>query len=412
MTPSSPPGILSRALRFLSSLQLTVGLLAVAMVLIFFATIDQANLGINEVVRIYFRQWISYYDLRLGGGWDETLKAVIPPKPVFRLWMPGGYLIGTVFLINLVAAHSTRFKLSWKKSGITVIHAGIVLVLLGELFTGLTSRETLMTIDEGATVNYSVSNRRAEIAFVDRSNPQREKHIVIPQSRVEPGAQLSPPELPFRVEVVEFYPNARLAASQEDASGEGWKTVQADRGAGVGLRVQPTERAKQMNEIDLPFALIRLHEGSQLLGTWAVSLQMDILNIEQRVPGGGKSWDLTFRGERSYKPFSLTLRDFQHNKYPGTEIAKDFSSFVTLTEKGLEGGRDFRIWMNHPLRHGGYTFYQHQFQNADQTTVLQVVKNPSWLIPYIACTMVFVGLAMQFGLSLHTHVTKKRAKTA
>ena len=68
--------------------------------------------------------------------------------------------------------------------------------------------------------------------------------------------------------------------------------------------------------------------------------------------------------------------------------------------------------MNHPLRHGGFTFYQSSFKNNDSTTVLQVVRNPSWLIPYIACTMVFLGLALQFGLSLHQHMSKRATKSA
>ena len=396
----------------LSSLKLTVWLLALALVLVFFATIDQVHLGIHEVVKIYFRQWFAYYDIRTGGGWDAVSKSVITPEPVFRLWMPGGYLIGTVFLINLVAAHALRFKLSWKKSGIVLVHLGIILVLLGELFTGLTARETQMTIDEGQTVNFSEDSRRCELALVDRSNPQREKHVVIAEDRLEPGSQFSPPDLPFRIEVVAYHPNVRLAPAGQQPAGNGWVPVPADQGVGRGLLMAPLDRAKQMNDSDMPLVIVRLHDGTRSLGTWAAGRQLDLLGMVQSIPSSTGNWQLALRSERSYKPFSLTLRDFQHNKYAGTQIAKDFSSFVTLTEKGLENGRDFRIWMNHPLRHGGFTFYQSSFKNNDSTTVLQVVRNPSWLIPYIACTMVFLGLALQFGLSLHQHMSKRATKSA
>ena len=40
--------------------------------------------------------------------------------------------------------------------------------------------------------------------------------------------------------------------------------------------------------------------------------------------------------------------------------------------------------MNNPLRHGGYTFYQSGFKNDDRTTILQVVRNPGWQLPYFA----------------------------
>lgn len=403
MATTPPPSWRSLLAPF-ASLKLTVWLLAFALGLVFFATIDQVHLGIHEVVQIYFRQWIAYYDFRTGGGWDDVAKAVIPPKPAFRLWMPGGYMLGTVLLLNLIAAHAVRFKLSWKKSGIVVVHLGIVLILLGELFTGLTARETQMTIDEGQTVNFSEDKRRCELAIVDLSNPQREKHVVIREDRLKPGSQFTTPDLPFRIEVIAYFPNARLAQSGQQPAGDTWVPVPADQGLGSRLMMMPVDRATQADEVDFPLAVVRLYDGTRTLGSWAVSRQID---MAQPIPGHAGNWQISLRTERSYKPFCLTLRDFQHNKYPGTNIAKDFSSYLTLTEKGVESGRDFRIWMNHPLRHGGYTFYQGSFMNNDATTILQVVRNPSWLIPYIACTMVFLGLALQFGLSLHQHMSKR-----
>lgn len=404
---------LQRLLRILGDLRITVVLLSLAMGLVFFATIDQVHLGLNEVVQIYFRQWISWYDIRIGGKWDDVLGAVVPPEPVFRLWLPGGYLLGTVFLVNLLAAHATRFKATWRKAGITLIHAGIVLILLGELFTGLTSRESHMTINEGQTVNHSVVKNSHELALVDRSDPTREKHIVIPEHLLKPGAVISPPESPFRIEVIDYYENAMLATTMDQTIGGGWATVAADRGEGPRLKVRPMERAREMGKANLPYTLVRITEGERNQGTWALSALLDLNHIEQRLlDSTGRDWSISLRGTRVYKPFSLTLRDFQHNKYPGTQIARDFSSFVTLTEPELREGRDFRIWMNHPLRHGGFTFYQADFKNNDTTTVLQVVENPSWLIPYIACVIVSIGLAMQFGMSLHQHLGKRRRPAA
>jgi hypothetical protein len=65
--------------------------------------------------------------------------------------------------------------------------------------------------------------------------------------------------------------------------------------------------------------------------------------------------------------------------------------------------------MNNPLRYAGLTFYQASFENNDRTTILQVVRNPSWLLPYIACGLMTVGLLLQFGIHLVGFVTKRRA---
>jgi hypothetical protein len=61
------------------------------------------------------------------------------------------------------------------------------------------------------------------------------------------------------------------------------------------------------------------------------------------------------------------------------------------------------------LRYRGDTFYQASYKPDESGTVLQVVKNPSWLIPYISCILVTLGLLLQFGFSLSRSL-KRRAK--
>jgi hypothetical protein len=65
--------------------------------------------------------------------------------------------------------------------------------------------------------------------------------------------------------------------------------------------------------------------------------------------------------------------------------------------------------MNNPLRYAGLTFYQASFEpdNPD-VTILQVVRNPSWLIPYVACGLMTFGLLWQFGIHLIGFVGKRR----
>ncbi len=89
--------------------------------------------------------------------------------------LPGGYLLGVVLLINLIAAHATRFQLSKKKAGIICLHLGVILLLIGQLLTGLYARETQMRIDEGQTLAYSeaAARSRAGRARCDQSGLQR-----------------------------------------------------------------------------------------------------------------------------------------------------------------------------------------------------------------------------------------------
>jgi hypothetical protein len=68
------------------------------------------------------------------------------------------------------------------------------------------------------------------------------------------------------------------------------------------------------------------------------------------------------------------------------------------------------IYMNEPLRYQGETFYQSSFLPGDKGTILQVVRNPGWLMPYIACTMVSLGMIFHFGLHLIGFLRRRAAQ--
>jgi hypothetical protein len=105
----------------------------------------------------------------------------------------------------------------------------------------------------------------------------------------------------------------------------------------------------------------------------------------------------------------MTLRKFTHERYAGTDIPKNFASQVTLTDPEGSTSRDALIYMNHPLRYGGETYYQAGFQKDDSATILQVVRNPSFLAPYVACVIVAIGLLVQFGYHLFGFARKRIA---
>jgi hypothetical protein len=55
-------------------------------------------------------------------------------------------------------------------------------------------------------------------------------------------------------------------------------------------------------------------------------------------------------------PFSLRLLEFKHDKYPGTDIPKNFSSRVRLQRPDTGEDREVLIFMNNPLRYAGSRF--------------------------------------------------------
>jgi hypothetical protein len=372
--------------KFFVSLKLTVALLALSALLVFLATIDQVHLGIWAVQEKWFRSLIVLHEIK---GF---------PVPIF----PGGYFIGGLLLINLVAAHAKRFSFTWKKAGIQLVHFGLILLLLGELFTGLFQEEYQMRLDEGQTKNYSESWRYNELAIVDVTSPAEDVVTVIPEKRLARAARpdtdaLQIPALPFRIAVRAYYPNAALAMKEQ--APPMLKPVEnpANRGLGPRLLLAPLPMTYKQDQRNLPAVLVELLGAEGSLGTYLLSTML----IEpERVSYAGREWALSLRFQRAYKPYSLTLLDFTHDRYAGTEIPKNFSSRVRLATPDGVNDREVLIFMNNPLRHDGMVFYQAGFDNNDKTTVLQVVRNPSWVIPYLSCLLMAVGLFWQFGWHL------------
>src|SRR3954447_9449438 len=381
--------MLRRLVNLITSLKLTIVCLAAAMVLIFAGTISQVNLGIWEAQQRYFQSLFVWWPPE-GNGFRI---------PIF----PGGHLIGGVLLINLIAAHAKRFQWNWRKLGIHLTHAGLIIMLAGGLFTDLFSVESHMRLNWGDTKNYSEDPRRMELAVIDTSDAEFDQVTTIPEAVLRRGGTIEHKSLPFRIAVRNFYQNSRLKRAS-DAANENKPIANQGRGAQVVLESVP--RATGVNDRDVVTAAVEIMAPERSLGTWLVS---DALGAPQTFSAGGRTWQLAMRPARYYKPYSVTLQKFTHEKYAGTEIPKNFASKVTLTDQERSVNRNVLIYMNHPLRYRGETYYQAGFERDDRTSILQVVRNPSFLAHYIACIVVGIGLLVQFGSHLVGFSRRRRA---
>jgi len=377
----------------ITSLKLTIVCLAAAMALIFAGTLAQVHLGIHEAQQRYFQSWLVWWPAE-GNGIRI---------PIF----PGGHLIGMVLLVNLIAAHVKRFRWTWKKFGIHLTHAGLIIMLAGGLFTDLFAVESHMRLSRGDTKNYSEDQRHMELAVIDTTDNDLDNVTAIPESVLKTKRTIDHWSLPFRILVRNFYQNSRLKMLNQAGS-----NVQpiANRGPGAMIAVEPAPPSTAQDERDVPAAAIEiLPKDGGSLGTWLVS---DALGAPQTFSCGGRTWMLAMRTARYYKPYSVKLQKFTHEKYAGTEIPKNFASKVTLIDPERNVNRDVLIYMNHPFRYRGETFYQAGFQQDDSATILQVVHNPSFLAPYVACIVVAAGLLVQFGFHLVGFARQRRRATA
>lgn len=403
-----------RVIKALSSLQLTVALFTLSMLLVFFGTLAQVDKGIWTVVDEYFRSWVVWVPFQLiaSFGWKFFEFPAAGTQWGGSFPLPGGWLIGGVMLANLIAAHLTRFKLSWRRSGIILIHFGVILMMIGELVTGLYAVESRMVLQIGEKTNFIDHSRRVELAFI---STETGRTVTVPQGMLTSGATITSSELPVDVEVVEFLKNTDLhpAAGGDDLDG----VVRVD---GIRYKVVPSSEQSGVKSEREDAAAVRvkiLKKGTQdvlaerMLSLWQYPNYSgrQYLAIPVEVLADGKPVRVMLRNERIQKPYSIELEGFEHKQYAGTSVAKDFASTVRLSDPETGDERQVRIWMNHPLRHRGETFYQHQTVLGDSGTVLQVVKNPGWLMPYVSCIIVTVGMIIHFMINLQRFSRRRAA---
>lgn len=378
---------IKRLISFLASLKLTVVLLGFSLVLIFVMTLAQVKLGLFLAQKLYLNQWFVWINF---GGIS---------LPVF----PAGKLVGWGLLINLITAHFRRFHWSKSKLGIWLTHFGLIVLLIGGGVTGYFAKESQLIIREGQTLNYTENFQQMELVIIDVNDPKMDTVIRYSQNQLHTGQLLNPPHVPFKLKVNRLYPNSTFQKDPLDDS------VLLVRELPVETRMDRLNIVTADLDIQyttVPSANVLPTQASLVTENRVISNGFkapEILHIE------GKTYVLSIRPSRYYTPFSITLRKFTHEVYPGTQKPQFFSSDVTV--RYPEGGtQDFLIYMNHPLRLDGRTYYQASFGEGGQISILQVVQNPAWLIPYIACVIVSIGLLLHFGMQLVGFLSKKKGK--
>jgi len=205
-------------------------------------------------------------------------------------WFPSGYLVGGLLLMNLIAAHLARFKFTWKKAGILVLHSGVILLLLGQLFTSLFQVESQMRLDQGETKNYSLSYYHNELALIDTSAPDFDQVISIPDSQLYKGHKIGLPVDSLEVGIDEYFTNSALFPPDKIPSSN---SPHLPIGP-MAVSVQ-TERTYKENERNMPTAAVSVWQGGRHVGSWSLAAGFPRPVSFQ---AGGKNYQIVLRPKR------------------------------------------------------------------------------------------------------------------
>ena len=107
----------------------------------------------------------------------------------------------------------------------------------------------------------------------------------------------------------------------------------------------------------------------------------------------GLTYEMEYGARRMKVPFSIECRDFQLDKYPGSDMASSFASEVTIIDEENNLRKEQRIFMNNVLDYGGYRFFQSSYDPDEKGTRLSV--NHDWWgtnITYLGYLIMAIGM--------------------
>jgi ABC-type transport system involved in cytochrome c biogenesis permease subunit len=360
---------------------------------------------------------IFLVDFFAGWVWLAGEDGMLKPEGMRILWD----LIKCMFAaVVLLIGSMMLFK---RRAGIVVIHAGLLLMMAGEVLVSFMAVETRMQFVEGQVTNFGVDIREAELAFVAPVGDEQEKTVVIPASLLREDETITDDRLPFDVHVKQYMVNTQVNDDNElhtlSQAGPDYENL-ATKGVGFDkqlIAIEADEYAgADTSRVDVASTYVTLidKESEQPIGTYLFSVGMQ---GEDQINVGGSTVTALLRFKHVYKDYIVRLDDTYRKNYQGTgELDKgtvrDYASQIKVVNSRTQETRDkVKIWMNNPFRYAGDTFYQSDHRYAKDKTgalikdkkgdpieisTLSVVSNVGWMIPYAACVIVGVGLLAHF----------------
>lgn len=373
-------------IKLFNSIKLSVYCLILLFILVLITTLYQINHGIYYSVETFISSW--FITITLPGFLTKNT------FPIF----PGGMLVSTILLINLIVVHFKRFRFSLNKLGIWLTHFSVIVLIIGSGVTHYFAEESLLLIHEGKTQNYSTDSRYFELVFI---NPEPKSHDMVyslSSKHFKNNFFVSIPELSLSYKILKYYQHAKVTLADKVVDNS------YEDGLGKFAKIQGLKPITSDDYKNVPTIILSIKDESN--GKDYKRLLSGSIDSFQKIRIADKDILVYLREKRHYLPFSIRLNKFIFDRYLGTNVPKNFESQITV-QPNTAFSQNVSISMNKPFRSSGYTFFQASFTEDEKGTVLQVVKNFGWTIPYISFLLMTIGLIIQFIISF-IHFFNKR----
>ena len=249
-------------------------------------------------------------------------------------WFEVLLLLFTVNLLGSIIINKTYKK---KKLTIFLFHFSFFIILAGAAVTRYVSYEGTMHLREGESSNWFYSS---------------DKYIY---GTVKSGDEYS--KFSFKVNLVPGK-NNRFKKSFQFTDNK--------------YTLKLTEYRTKTEDKETPGILtFKISDGSSTKDIYVFEKN----NRNQDTPSfsfGSVHLTLSY-GHRMIKlPFILHLKNFQLERYPGSQSPSSYASEVILRDKEENLNMPYRIYMNHTLKYKGFKFFQSSYDSDEKGTILSV----------------------------------------
>ena len=356
---------------FFCSYLLSIILLSILIVLVYLGTLAQTEMGIYEVQKMFFDSIFFMYPI--------TESISVP--------LPGGYLILSILVVNIICGGIIRLKYGKRTLGILIIHIGVIYLLLAGLVSFHFAQHGFVRLNEGESADYFESWTDWDLQITEFSEEEKVSYRV-PINNSVSGREFNDESLPFTIKFLRYAKNATITQSSSSHSVDGFS-----------IKMEPVEQDAARN---VPAVKIEIDNKRAIV--WGRSLLPFVIEKDS------KEYQFKVIRKREKLPFELTLQKFTMELHPNTDQASFYESNVKVN-----GTSEVLIQMNEPLRLYGVAVFQSSYEkhqtanNILYTSVFSTVVNPSDQWPLYACIILSIGLLLHFIPMLIKYVKKGEA---
>lgn len=176
----------------------------------------------------------------------------------------------------------------------------------------------------------------------------------------------------------------------------------------MGAEISLVDHQDRLVPFNLPVSTIPIQKKGQVIKGDIRAVKLEIMGKEYWATNysplsliiGGKKVIIEVTKESLTLPFEVALSQFKMDKDPGTDNPASYESFVKLFDDGKM--TNHHVFMNNPLKHSGYTFYQASYSQdsgGNYHSTLAVNVDQGRELKYLGSLMLVLGGIWHYNLN-------------